>query len=83
MSNSDVVEVLRSQSQAFFNSGNSSLLRRLEQKLDESGIESRYWFDKNEPWYPTMKAAIDEALEKAQVERDEIDLVIYSSELSA
>ena len=79
VSNDDVVSILEQKSAPCFKGDLEKVVQEVSSTLEKSGIRNRFWFDKNEPWYPLMAKAIDEALEQAQLKKEDIDFVIYGS----
>ena len=79
VSNRDVLRIVQQKSEAGFQGDLPATLMEVEKTLDSSGIQNRYWFEKDEPWYPLMKKTMDRALEQSGLSKDDIDLVIYSS----
>ena len=79
VSNRDVLRIVQQKSEEEFQGDLPATLMEVEKTLDNSGIQNRYWFEEDEPWYPLMKKTMDRALEQSGLSKDDIDLVIYSS----
>ncbi|MDB5122426.1 MAG: 3-oxoacyl-ACP synthase [Mucilaginibacter sp.] len=78
IANADIIDLVK-----YYSTPTFSDLKGLEvfvrKYLSLTGIESRFWREKNEKPLDLIKQAVDNALKMAHLQLKDIDLVIYSS----
>jgi acyl-CoA:acyl-CoA alkyltransferase len=77
--NEDIVELVKYHSHSNYNGNINDLETYLRRFLVLTGIESRFWRAKSERPIDFINAAVDNALKMANLSKDDIDLVLYSS----
>lgn len=78
MTNDDVIDVIRENSGDF--TGNfEEAVTKILLLYKYSGAKKRYWLGNEETPIGLVKNAVDEALEEANLHKNEIDLIIYAS----
>ncbi|MEJ7677374.1 MAG: hypothetical protein WKG06_05770 [Segetibacter sp.] len=79
ISNEDIIELVNYHSITNYNNNITELITLVRKFLSLTGIESRFWRNKNEKPIDLIKESVDNALKMANMEKHDIDLVIYSS----
>jgi 3-oxoacyl-[acyl-carrier-protein] synthase III len=77
--NEDIVELVKCYSVVHYNHNLTELEALIKKFLFLTGIESRFWRKKNEKPIDLIKCSVDNSLRMANIDRRDIDLVIYSS----
>lgn len=77
VSNQEVLAMLREHSQSTFEGDLEETLAAVERTLIKSGSNTRRWLGDDERPIDLLCEAFDAALEEAEVQREEIDLLIY------
>lgn len=78
VSNEDVLELIEHHSRNAFTGDLPKTLRTIGRLLERSGFASRHWLAEGEHPIELMKATFDRALQQADMDKDEIDLLIYT-----
>ena len=78
VSNEDVLELIEHHSRNTFTGDLPKTLRTIGRLLERSGFKSRHWLAPGEHPIELMKATFDQALQQADMDKDEIDLLIYT-----
>ncbi len=78
VSNEDVLELIEHHSRNTFTGDLPKTLRTIGRLLERSGFKSRRWLAEGEHPIELMKATFDQALQQAGMDKDEIDLLIYT-----
>lgn len=78
VSNEDVLELIEHHSRNTFTGDLPKTLRTIGRLLEKSGFKSRRWLAEGEHPIELMKATFDQALQQADMDKDEIDLLIYT-----
>lgn len=78
VSNEDVLELIEHHSRNTFTGDLPKTLRTIGRLLERSGFKSRRWLAEGEHPIELMKATFDRALQQAGMDKDEIDLLIYT-----
>lgn len=78
VSNEDVLELIEHHSRNTFTGDLPKTLRTIGRLLERSGFKSRRWLAEGEHPIELMKATFDRALQQAGMDREEIDLLIYT-----
>ncbi len=77
--NERVVDKLKTESFDRCNYSIDEYSDKIVEKLDDIGIQNRYWLDKNESYLDLINDAVQKALDDAGLKKTDIDLLIYSS----
>ncbi|AYA39233.1 ketoacyl-ACP synthase III [Xenorhabdus nematophila] len=77
VTNQDILELVEKNSKEIFQGDLTKTLKTIERLLDKTGIESRYWLGEDEKPMYLMEMAFNQALEQANIDKSEIDLLIY------
>lgn len=78
VSNEDVLELIEHHSRNSFMGDLPKTLRAIDRLLERSGFASRRWLAKGEHPIELMKTTFDRALQQADMDKNEIDLLIYT-----
>ena len=78
VSNEDVLELIEHYSRNAFTGDLPKTLRTIGRLLERSGFASRHWLAEGEHPIELMKATFDRALQQADMDKGEIDLLIYT-----
>lgn len=78
VSNEDVLQLIEHHSRNSFTGDLPKTLRAIRRLLERSGFESRRWLAQGESPIELMKATFDRALQQADMDKHEIDLLIYT-----
>lgn len=78
VSNEDVLELIERHSRNTFTGDLPKTLRTIGRLLEKSGFKSRRWLAEGEHPIELMKATFDQALQQADMDKHEIDLLIYT-----
>jgi 3-oxoacyl-[acyl-carrier-protein] synthase III len=78
VSNEDVLDLIEHHSRRTFKGDLPRTLRTIGRLLERSGFASRHWLAEGEHPIELMKATFDRALKQAEMEKDQIDLLIYT-----
>jgi acyl-CoA:acyl-CoA alkyltransferase len=78
VSNEDVLELIEHHSRDSFTGDLPKTLRAIGRLLERSGFASRHWLAEGEHPIELMKATFDRALQQADMDKSEIDLLIYT-----
>jgi len=79
VSNDKVLQLLEQQSRDVFQGSLKKLLRKTEIILRKTGIESRYWLDKDETLMPHIENAYGMAMKMSGLQESDVDMCIYAS----
>jgi len=77
VTNEEVLSIVERHSKPFLNSKTDSVMRKFNRLLKLSGTMERRWRADGERPYDFAKKAVAEALERAELDPEEIDLVLY------
>lgn len=77
ISNDEILELVAYYSRGFYNGDLSLLLATINAKLRRIGVSTRFWRDKRERPFELLRDACESALIQSNVERHEVDFVIY------
>jgi len=79
VSNEEVIDLIRHHSKPVFQGNLERTLRKIDIVLKKTGAETRFWLNKqnNEKPIGHAKKAVIEALKKANLKKDDIDLLVY------
>lgn len=78
VTNQDVLELIEHHSKDTFNGDLPRTLRTIGRLLEKSGFKKRHWLAEGEHPIELMKATFDRALQQAGIDKEEIDLLIYT-----
>jgi len=79
LSNEEVIDLIRHHSKPIFNGNLEKALKKINFILSKTGAETRYWLDRGvgeKPIDHIIKTAED-SLKKANLQKDDIDLLVY------
>ncbi|OKO50091.1 3-oxoacyl-[acyl-carrier-protein] synthase III C-terminal domain-containing protein [Pseudomonas sp. BTN1] len=79
VSNQDVLDLVTENSQKNFDGDLPHTLMIIDRLLKKNGTESRQWLAENESPMTLMETSFVEALKQANIDKKEIDLLLYSS----
>ncbi|MDF1761900.1 MAG: 3-oxoacyl-[acyl-carrier-protein] synthase III C-terminal domain-containing protein [Oleibacter sp.] len=79
VSNQDILQIVRESSEAGFEGDLDQTLQHIEYYLNYIGIKHRRWLGDNDNAFDYTEQAVNEALDRAQLERSDIDLLIHAS----
>lgn len=79
VSNQDILQMVRERSEAGFEGDLDFTLQQVDFFLNYIGIKHRRWLGDSDFAFEYTEKAVNEALEKAQLERSDIDLLIHAS----
>lgn len=79
ISNENIIELVKYNSSSISGSKMHELEVLIEKIMKRTGIESRFWRKKNEKPLDLILHSVDNALKMSDLNRNEIDLVIFSS----
>jgi len=79
VSNEEILDLIKFHSKYTFSGNLNKTLRKLNILLKKTGAEHRYWLDKqkNERPIDHLKIAVDKALKKANLSKNDIDLMLF------
>lgn len=78
VSNEDVLDLIEQHSRSTFTGDLPRTLRTIHRLLERSGFRSRHWLAEGEHPMELMKATFGRALQQADMDKHEIDLLIYT-----
>ncbi|WP_323835254.1 3-oxoacyl-[acyl-carrier-protein] synthase III C-terminal domain-containing protein [Photorhabdus africana] len=79
VSNQEVLDLVEYYSKEIFHGDFPKTLKLIGKMLNKTGINSRYWLADNEKPMEFIEAAFNHALAQANIIKEDIDLLIYSS----
>jgi|SRR6185436_3990407 len=79
ISNDEIIDLVKYYSAGFFDGNLQDLELIVKKLLKKTGITTRFWRNKKEKPIDLLNAATDRALRMARINKNQIDLVIYSS----
>lgn len=77
--NQEIINLVEHHSKGVFQGDLPKMLKTIEKLLNKSGIETRYWLNNDETPMTLMKTAFNSALAQANINKSDIDLLIYAS----
>ncbi len=79
VSNEEVIDLIKHHSKPVFSGNLEKTLRKIDIILRKTGAETRFWLNRQKQEKPIdhIKKAAQEALKKANLEKDDIDLLVY------
>lgn len=79
VANEEVIDLIRHHSKPVFQGNLEKALRKIDIILKKTGAEKRFWLNrqKNEKPIDFIVESVESALKKANLEKDDIDLLIY------
>ncbi|MCE3255635.1 MAG: 3-oxoacyl-ACP synthase [Rickettsiaceae bacterium] len=79
VSNEEVIDLIRFHSKPKFSGDLEKTLRKIDIILRKTGAETRFWLNRQIKEKPIdhIKKAAEESLKKANLEKDDIDLLVY------
>jgi 3-oxoacyl-[acyl-carrier-protein] synthase III len=79
LSNEEVIDLIKHHSKPVFHGNLEKTLRKISYILGKTGAETRYWLDRGKKEKPIdhIVKATEESLKKANLEKDDIDLLVY------
>lgn len=79
VSNQDIIDLINHYSKESFSDNLPSTLMIIDKLFERSGIKSRYWLEEDEHPMTLMKTTFNNAMAQANIRKEDIDLLIYSS----
>lgn len=79
ISNQAVLDLVKTSSQPGFTGDLDATLARASDLIEETGVATRSWLRPEESWYSLTETAIERALARARLKKQDVDLVIYGS----
>ncbi|MBL1415806.1 MAG: hypothetical protein COB27_002850 [Moritella sp.] len=79
VSNSNIVDLIRANSEQSFEGDLEKTLKTIAVMLKKTGTKTRYWLGKDDNAFEYTEKAIMSALDKAQLNIDDIDLLMFAS----
>ena len=79
LNNKEVIDLIRSHSKSTFEGNLEKTLRKIDFILNKTGAETRYWLDPNKKEKPIdhIIKVTEKSLKKANLKKNDIDLLIY------
>ena len=79
VSNKEILQIIEKNSAASFKGNLDQSLQKIQFLLERAGMSNRRWIDSDDNSFNHIYASINEAINNAQVEKSDIDLLIYCS----
>ena len=77
VTNQQVLDLVEHHSKDNFEGDLPKTLKMINKLFEKSGVESRYWLGSGEQPMALMEAAFNRALARANISKDDIDLLVY------
>jgi len=78
VSNEETINILRENSQKIFTGDLELMLDRVKKTLEYTGLKTRRWLSKNEKPFDHIEKVINEALSKANMKKEDIEMLIFA-----